>query len=176
MNMKDTPENIGRKIIFKNVFISIICIFLAPLLLVFILNLGNENKLNYLTFYQNVVKSASISTLSIVLQLCILLASIYIIGGITGRKILKEKTHTFKKTFISLNIICLCYFITAMINELIMSVHDFGFTSDIIGSVVLAWINYGFILFILTSLIYSSILGIFISREFKQAIKKEFVR
>jgi hypothetical protein len=176
MNMKDTPENIGRKIIFKNVFISIMCIFLAPLLLVFILNLGNENKLNYLTFYQNVVKSASISTLSIVLQLCILLASIYIIGGITGRKILKEKTLSFKTTFISLNLICLCFFLMAMINELIMSVHDFGFTSDIIGSVVLAWINYGFILFILTSLIYSSILGIFISREFKQAIKKEFVR
>lgn len=61
----------------------------------------------------------------------------------------------------------------AMINEIIMSVNNFGLTSEIIGSVIVAWLIYGLILFIIVSLIYSSILSIFISREFKRAIKKE---
>ena len=171
--MKNTPENIGRKIIFKNIIISIVLIFLLPLLMVFIMNIGRENNLNYLTFYKNVFKSASISPLSIVLQIFILLATIYIIGGITGRKIIKEKINPFKRTFISLNLIWLCFFMIAMINEIIMSVNNFGLTSEIIGSVIVAWLIYGLILFIIVSLIYSSILSIFISREFKRAIKKE---
>jgi len=141
--------------------------------MVFIMNIGRENNLNYLTFYKNVFKSASISPLSIVLQILILLAIIYIIGGITGRKIIKEKINPFKRTFISLNLIWLCFFMIAMINEIIMSVNNFGLTSEIIGSVIVAWLIYGLILFIIVSLIYSSILSIFISREFKRAIKKE---
>jgi hypothetical protein len=171
--MKNTPENIGRKIIFKNIIISIVLIFLLPLLMVFIMNIGRENNLNYLTFYKNVIKSALISPLSIVIQILILLATIYIIGGITGRNIIKEKNNPFKRTFISLNLIWLCFFMTAMINEIIMSVNNFGLTLQIIGSVIAAWLIYGFILFIIVSLIYSSILSIFISREFKRAIKKE---
>ncbi len=141
--------------------------------MVFIMNIGRENNLNYLTFYKNVIKSALISPLSIVIQILILLATIYIIGGITGRNIIKEKNNPFKRTFISLNLIWLCFFMTAMINEIIMSVNNFGLTLQIIGSVIAAWLIYGFILFIIVSLIYSSILSIFISREFKRAIKKE---
>jgi hypothetical protein len=137
------------------------------------MNIGRENNLNYLTFYKNVIKSALISPLSIVIQILILLATIYIIGGITGRNIIKEKNNPFKRTFISLNLIWLCFFMTAMINEIIMSVNNFGLTLQIIGSVIAAWLIYGFILFIIVSLIYSSILSIFISREFKRAIKKE---
>ena len=171
--MKNTPENIGRKIIFKNIIISIVFILLLPLLMVFIMNIGRENNLNYLTFYKNVGKSVSISPLSFVLQLFILIATIYVIGGITGRKILKEKMNPYKRTFISLNLIWLCLFIIAMINEVIISVNNFGLTTEIIGSVTVAWLVYGLLLFMSASLIYSSILSIFISREFKRAITKE---
>jgi hypothetical protein len=171
--MKNTPEYIGRKIIFKNIIISIVCIFLVPLLMVFIMNIGRENNLNYLTFYKNVGKSVSITPLSFVLQLFFLIATIYVIGGITGRKILNEKMNPYKRTFISLNLIWLCLFIIAMINEIIISVNNFGLTPEIFSSVTLAWLVYGFVLFILTSLIYSSILCIFISREFKREITKE---
>ena len=171
--MKNTPENIGRKIIFKNIIISIVFILLVPLLMVFIMNIGRENNLNYLTFYKNVGKSVSITPLSFVLQLFFLIATIYVIGGITGRKILKEKMNPYKRTFISLNLIWLCLFIIAMINEIIISVNNFELTPEIIGSVTLAWLVYGLLLFMSASLIYSSILSIFISREFKQTIKKE---
>lgn len=171
--MKNTPEYIGRKIIFKNIIISIVCIFLVPLLMVFIMNIGRENNLNYLTFYKNVGKSVSITPLSFVLQLFFLIATIYIIGGITGRKILKVKMNPYKITFISLNLIWLCLFIIAMINEIIISVNNFGFTPEIIGSVTLAWLVYGLLLFMSASFIYSSILSIFISREFKREITKE---
>jgi hypothetical protein len=170
--MKNTPENIGRKIIFKNIIISIVIIFLLPLLIVFIENIGNENNLNYLTFYKNIFKSASISPLSIVLQIVILLATIYIIGGITGRKIIKERINPFKRTFISLNLIWLCLFIIAMINEIIISVINFGLSTEIISHVIVSWLIYGLILFLIVSLIYSSILSIFISTQFKRAIKK----
>jgi len=171
--MKNTPENIGRKIIFKNIIISIVLIFLLPLLMVFIMNIGRENNLHYLTFYKNVFKSASISPLSIILQIVILLVFIYIIGGITGRKIIKEKINPFKRTFISLNLIWFFFFMIAMINEMITTAYHFGFTSEIISRVIVAWLMYGLILFLIVSLIYSSILSIFISREFKKAIKKE---
>ena len=171
--MKNTPEYIGRKIIFKNIIISIVFILLVPLLMVFIMNIGRENTLNYLTFYKNIGKSVSITPLSFVLQLFFLIATIYVIGGITGRKILKEKMNPYKRTFISLNLIWLCLFIIAMINEVIISVNNFGLTPEIIGSVTLAWLVYGFVLFISASLIYSSILSIFISGEFKRAITKE---
>lgn len=153
--------------------ISIICIFSVPLLMVFILNIERENNLNYLTFYKNVGKSVFISPLSFLLQLFILLSTIYVIGGITGRKILKEKMNPYKRTFISLNLIWLYLFMIAMINEVIISVNNFGLTPEIIGSITVAWLVYGFVLFISASLIYSSILSIFISREFKSAIKKE---
>jgi hypothetical protein len=59
-----------------------------------------------------------------------------------------------------------------MINEIIISVINFGLSTEIISHVIVSWLMYGLILFLIVSLIYSSILSIFISTQFKRAIKK----
>jgi hypothetical protein len=171
--MKNTPENIGRKIIYKNIIFSVAIIFLLPLLIVLIKKIGGDNQLDYLTFYENIFKSYTASAIAIILQIIILLGFIYVIAGIIGRKIIKEKINPFKGTFIALNLIWLCFFIVAMINEVILKAIYFEPTLGIISDVIVSWLIYGLILFIIVSLIYSSILSIFITREFKKAIKKD---
>lgn len=170
--MKDTPKILGRKIMLRQIILSVVVILLLPLLLVFLANLSRESPLGYFTFYKNIFADIIKNPVSAMLVSIAIIILTYFVGGRVGKKIIAENNKPYPSAFSGLLIIWFGFYLSCILFETIIYVIKYGLTMDNISHVVLSWLFYGLIPFVAFTLAHSSILSIILSWEFKKAIKK----
>lgn len=170
--MQYTPEKIGRKILLKQVALSVVVILLLPLILVFITNIGSENLLGYSTFYKNTFSGVIKNPLTVIIPSITIIGLTYLIGGRIGKKVLIDKSKPYSSVFSGLMVLWTGFYLSCILSETIRKVVSYGLTADNIEHVFISWLIYGLIPFIAFALTCSSILSVVVSWEFKKAIKK----
>ena len=166
--MKYTAKNIGRKIVLKQIVLSVVVVLLLPLILVFFTNLTRENPLGYLTFYENTHSDILKNPFSFLIPAITVLITGFIIGGRIGKKILTHKNKPYESVFSGFMIIWTVFFLSCILSEIIQKAINYGVSLDSVATIFLMWILYGLLPFSVIALIYSSIMSLFISWEFEK--------
>ncbi|MFP5470481.1 MAG: hypothetical protein ACLGGV_02710 [Bacteroidia bacterium] len=159
-------KKIGRVVLLKYCIISLIAIFIIPIIIGIILKIFTNNEISIVAFFENISIDLQDNLLFTIIQFFVTLTLIWLIGGITGKLILDKNKSKFLIGSLAFFTLWIFLFIscaiTTEIEKLILSKY-YEFTSGFLG-----WVYFGLLQFLILGLIHGLIMGYFLGKDIEK--------
>lgn len=165
-NKMTASKKIGRLILLKYCFITLTVMLIIPAIIGLTYQMFTDEPLSVATFYDNLLNDFKGNEIFVIVQTLVLLISIWLIGGLTGKLII-DKDYPNKVisffTFFTLWVVLFisCGLTGGLIGSMTWGID--GFVSSFIG-----WLAYGLIPFLIAGIISGLTIGFLFGNELKK--------
>jgi hypothetical protein len=157
-----TPRQIGRITVFKICSLSVLVIFLLPIVIGLIASIG-DSAISISYFYKNLFGDAFNNIPFLIIQLTVVLIGIWFFGSIAGEFIIIRNKNKFKIGFFTILSLWGLLFLSSTLTAGIQNSIDYG-TSGFFSAVT-SWLIYGFFLYLFLGCVHALTIGYLIGKK-----------
>ena len=129
-----------------------------------------DEPISVLTFFQNIFKDAVGNEIFLLIQIIVVLAGIWLFGGISGQLIIDKGKSKFMVSVLTIFMLWVLLFVSSTLSAAIENTITWGTKG--FGSAVTGWLIYGLFLFLMLGIIHGLTMGYFMGREIKRKGQK----
>lgn len=129
-----------------------------------------DEPINVATFPDNFLKNLDGNEVFVLIQILVILAGIWLIGGTAGRRIIDKNNPKFLTGALTFFLLWVLLFTSSTLTAAIENSMIWGQKG--FGSAVTGWIIYGLFLFLIFGIVHGLTMGYFMGREIKRKGEK----
>ena len=165
MEKMTTSKSLGRITLLKYCFTTLVVVMAIPFIIGLAYQIFTNDPISNATFYSNLIKGLNGNEAFVIIQVPVLLAGIWTIGGLAGEAIIDNCYPNRVIGFFTFFMLWILLFISCTLTEGLINYFTWGIKG--IGGVIIGWLAYGLVPFIFAGIFTGLTIGLLYGNKLK---------